>query len=165
MAHISEKRRVLALSEGHADLLWYVKSGAAHQPRPGACSYSFPVSDNIRLSGESSRCAGVLEMAIRGEWRPVKVDQEWDRKSTAVLCQQLDCGSAVSESTLWDSPYRPVWWINLDCVHTGSALSDCAMATLYVDEDVSHKVICSGWTKQTIVLSLLTFRFHSCANQ
>lgn len=73
--------------------------------------------------------------------------QEWDREAAAVLCEQLDCGSAVSENTMWGL-WRPVWWISHSCVHTKSALADCVMET-EIMESVIHQIICSGSTKQT----------------
>ncbi|XP_043976242.1 scavenger receptor cysteine-rich type 1 protein M130-like [Gambusia affinis] len=49
---------------------------------------------NIRLVGEASRCAGILEMKHQQEWRPVAVwDSYWNMNSAAAVCAELDCDS------------------------------------------------------------------------
>lgn len=88
-------------------------------------------------------------MAVGGQWRPVGLfdSSHWDRKATTVLCEQLDCGSAVSETTKLKNPLELVWWIRLSCVHTKSALPDCLVETaVSLESPVSHQIICSGLT-------------------
>ncbi|XP_075871012.1 scavenger receptor cysteine-rich type 1 protein M160-like [Nelusetta ayraudi] len=130
------------------------------------CSSSQSVTltcfDNVRLSGAKSRCAGTLEMAIRGEWRRVIADGPWDRNSTAVLCEQLGCGSAVSESTIWDNRSRPIWEISTSCIHTTSALSDCVVVKRIRESSESQEVICSGLLAEpNISLSSSAFGFSN----
>lgn len=117
-------------------------------------SYCFPVPDNVRLSGEKSRCAGTLEVAFRGQWRPVEPRSlpGLDRENAAVLCEQLDCGSAVSEIIIFDNPSGPVWHIDSLCVRKKSALPDCVDESIALNSTVSHQVICSGSTKQPVQL-------------
>ncbi|XP_067451800.1 scavenger receptor cysteine-rich type 1 protein M130-like [Thunnus thynnus] len=80
-------------------------------------------SEPVRLVGGASRCAGTLEVKL-GEWRPVD-DFYWTMKEAAVACRVLDCGSAVSTGNRKEPSYRSVWWINHDCVQSGSSLRDC----------------------------------------
>ncbi|XP_038586915.1 uncharacterized protein LOC119912015 [Micropterus salmoides] len=47
-------------------------------------------------------------------------------QTAAVVCRDLDCGSAVSVGQREESSDRPVWWIWSDCVQSGSALKECA---------------------------------------
>ncbi|XP_034004620.1 CD5 antigen-like [Trematomus bernacchii] len=83
----------------------------------------------VQLEGGESRCAGTLEVKHDGEWRPVDGFYSlsfWTLKAAAVLCRELDCGSAVSVGRREGSSERSVWWIFPDCVQSGSALRECA---------------------------------------
>ncbi|XP_053176348.1 deleted in malignant brain tumors 1 protein-like [Scomber japonicus] len=83
-------------------------------------------SGPVRLVGGASRCAGTLEVK-QGEWRPVKYDR-WTLKKAAVVCRELDCGSAVSTGLRDESSDRPAWWINSYCLQAGSTLRDCVLS-------------------------------------
>ncbi|KAL7377205.1 hypothetical protein ABVT39_023858 [Epinephelus coioides] len=85
-------------------------------------------SESVRLVGAHSRCAGTLEVKHQGEWRPVK-GSDWTLKTAGVVCRDLDCGSAVSVGERKESSDRPVWRIRSDCVHSGSALRECARSS------------------------------------
>ncbi|XP_037608551.1 uncharacterized protein LOC119478146 [Sebastes umbrosus] len=82
-------------------------------------------SDDVRLVGGDSRCAGTLEVKYQEVWRPVG-GYFWTLKEAAVFCRKLDCGSAVSVGWREESSERSVWWISYDCVQSGSALRECA---------------------------------------
>ncbi|XP_067432372.1 CD5 antigen-like [Thunnus thynnus] len=84
-------------------------------------------SEPVRLVGGASRCAGTLEVK-QGEWRPVE-DFHWTLKEAAAACRDLDCGSAVSTGSRNESSDRSVWCISSDCVHSGSALRECASSS------------------------------------
>ncbi|XP_028275146.1 scavenger receptor cysteine-rich type 1 protein M130-like [Parambassis ranga] len=99
-------------------------------------------SDNIRLVGENSRCAGDLEVNMYTEWRPVGVDgDEWS--SAAAACVQLGCGSAVSASQTEGSSSRPLWGISSSCVRTASVLKECVLMNDTTRTSLSLTVICS----------------------
>ncbi|XP_042253041.1 cartilage matrix protein-like isoform X2 [Thunnus maccoyii] len=80
--------------------------------------------ETVRLVGGASRCAGTLEMN-QGEWRPV-YGSHWTLKEAAVVCRELDCGSAVSTGSRKKPYRRSVWRIRSDCLQFGSALRGCA---------------------------------------
>ncbi|XP_044034114.1 scavenger receptor cysteine-rich type 1 protein M130-like isoform X2 [Siniperca chuatsi] len=80
-------------------------------------------SEPVRLVGGASRCAGTLEVK-RGDWRPV-YGFNWNPKSAAAVCRELDCGSAVSTRRRDDSSIRIAWEITSDCIQSGSALREC----------------------------------------
>ncbi|XP_067440067.1 CD5 antigen-like isoform X2 [Thunnus thynnus] len=84
-------------------------------------------SEPVRLVGGASRCAGTLEVK-RGEWRPVKY-YDWTLKAAAAACRVLDCGSAVLTGSRNEASDTSVWLINPDCVHSGSALRECASSS------------------------------------
>uniref|UniRef100_A0AAV2JVU6 SRCR domain-containing protein n=1 Tax=Knipowitschia caucasica TaxID=637954 RepID=A0AAV2JVU6_KNICA len=48
-------------------------------------------SEPLRLEGGASRCAGILELRHRGEWRRVEPDGAWTLEQTAAVCRDLDC--------------------------------------------------------------------------
>ncbi|XP_042079883.1 scavenger receptor cysteine-rich type 1 protein M130 [Haplochromis burtoni] len=81
------------------------------------------LSEPVRLVGGASRCAGTLEVKHLGEWRPVD-DNGWTMKPAAVVCEHLDCGSAVSVGKKM-STYRFVLKINPDCFKLRSSLREC----------------------------------------
>ncbi|XP_075957376.1 CD5 antigen-like [Anarhichas minor] len=80
-------------------------------------------SDPVRLVGGDSRCAGTLEVKL-GEWRQVDY-YLWTLKEAAVACRELDCGSAVSVGRRKAPSQRSVWWVNPQCVLSGSSLREC----------------------------------------
>ncbi|XP_078023502.1 scavenger receptor cysteine-rich type 1 protein M130-like [Epinephelus lanceolatus] len=102
---------------------------------------------DIRLVGEASRCAGILEMKNQREWRSVaKIDHGWDLMSAAgaAVCRQLDCGSDLSTFELYnENLVRSVWWINSSCVELRSTLKECTTATGNSYSSASLKIICT----------------------
>ncbi|XP_041825302.1 scavenger receptor cysteine-rich type 1 protein M130-like isoform X1 [Melanotaenia boesemani] len=104
--------------------------------------------DDVRLVGGASRCAGILEVNL-GEWRPVGV-VNWTLKTAAVFCEHLDCGSAVSVGKREETFYRFVWWIEPDCVQSGSPLRECALS--YFSTSSILDLTCSGPADPTVLL-------------
>uniref|UniRef100_A0A3B5QGI6 SRCR domain-containing protein n=1 Tax=Xiphophorus maculatus TaxID=8083 RepID=A0A3B5QGI6_XIPMA len=119
------------------------KSSGRNNCSPGqAVGLTCSDQDDIRLVGEASRCAGRLEMLHQEEWRPVAVWlRYWTMNSVAVVCAELDCGSAVSARNSMEASYRPVWWISSDCFQSGSALKNCLPSDEIFDH--SSEIICS----------------------
>ncbi|KAJ0070691.1 hypothetical protein NL108_017590 [Boleophthalmus pectinirostris] len=77
-------------------------------------------SEPLRLVGGASRCAGTVEVKHRGEWGRVNLFGFWDQKDTAVVCRDLDCGSAVYGKQRDDFPQSRVWRVSSDCVKESS---------------------------------------------
>ncbi|XP_067431506.1 scavenger receptor cysteine-rich type 1 protein M130-like [Thunnus thynnus] len=103
-------------------------------------------SEPVRLVGGASRCAGTLEVK-RSEWRPVS-DLHWTMKEAAAACRDLDCGSAVSTGRRNEASDRSVWRIRSHCVHSGSALRDCAVSS---SSSTIVKLTCSGKSISDII--------------
>ncbi|KAI9532428.1 hypothetical protein NQZ68_031951 [Dissostichus eleginoides] len=78
----------------------------------------------VKLVGGESRCAGDLEVEQEGDWRPVG-GSLWTLKTAALLCGELNCGSAVSVGERKESSERSVWEIRSECVESRS-LRECA---------------------------------------
>ncbi|KAL7371606.1 hypothetical protein ABVT39_001960 [Epinephelus coioides] len=77
----------------------------------------------VRLVGGSSRCAGTLEVK-RGDWRPVD-GSDWTLKEAAVVCRDLDCGSAVSAGIRNEVLLKSAWKISPSCIQAGHTLRKC----------------------------------------
>uniref|UniRef100_A0A8C9XFX2 SRCR domain-containing protein n=1 Tax=Sander lucioperca TaxID=283035 RepID=A0A8C9XFX2_SANLU len=86
--------------------------------------------ESFRLVGRPSRCAGTLKVKENGEWRPVYgvFYSDWNLKTAAAACRELDCGSAVSVEEREESSVRSVLWIRSDCVESGSTLRKCVVS-------------------------------------
>ncbi|XP_051237270.1 scavenger receptor cysteine-rich type 1 protein M130-like [Dicentrarchus labrax] len=113
---------------GHESALLDCRSSgsARNTCSPGkAVGLTCSESEEVRLVGGDSRCAGTLELKHNGDWRPV-MGRGWTLKEANVVCRSLDCGSAVSVVERKESSVRPVWWIDSDCVQSGSSLRECA---------------------------------------
>ncbi|XP_014829962.1 PREDICTED: scavenger receptor cysteine-rich type 1 protein M130-like, partial [Poecilia mexicana] len=141
------------------------KSSVRNSCSPGQ-AVGLTCSDNIRLVGETSRCAGRLEMKHQEDWRPVEVESRyWNKNSAAVVCAELDCGSAVSARNSEEASERPVWGIFTDCLKSGSALRNCLPGdgTSYQ----SLEFICSGKSELSYfcVLKCFFIRFQMSAEK
>ncbi|XP_059208677.1 scavenger receptor cysteine-rich type 1 protein M130-like [Centropristis striata] len=119
-------------------------------------------SEPVRLVGGDSRCAGPLELKHKGEWRPVStVYSAWNLKEAAVVCRELDCGSAVSVTRKKNSTYRHVWSIRHDCVLSGS-LRQCAASDTSV---YSLDITCSDSVRLVNGTSLCSGRLEVKSDQ
>ncbi|XP_071389013.1 scavenger receptor cysteine-rich type 1 protein M130-like [Centroberyx affinis] len=119
--------------------------------------------DDVRLVGGASRCAGGLEMKQHGDWRPV-YDEYWNLKSAALVCRQLDCGSAVSTGRRKDSSERSVWRIRSFCLQSGSTLREC-VSTGSDSSSSSLQITCSESVRLVDGTSLCSGRLEVKSNQ
>ncbi len=110
-------------------------------------------SDPVRLVGGASRCAGTLELK-QGDWSPVTYSY-WTLQEAAVICRELDCGSAVSVGRREESSDRSAWWIWSDCVQSGSSLRDCVTSR---DSRFILDLICSGKPVSDIISDTISDR-------
>uniref|UniRef100_A0A667ZFB0 SRCR domain-containing protein n=1 Tax=Myripristis murdjan TaxID=586833 RepID=A0A667ZFB0_9TELE len=102
--------------------------------------------DNARLVGGANRCAGRPEMKKHEVWRPVHVwseSDDWDLKSAAVICRQLDCGPAVSVQLTLEISSAPLWVLSLSCLRSGPTLREC-LETGGSVRLVNGNSLCSG---------------------
>ena len=108
----------------------------------------------MRLVDGGSRCAGRVEIKYQEEWGQLSSGYS-SMKYAAVVCRQLDCGSAVSTRGYRGDEDRPVWWFySHGCAGTESALRECGYVrgggriSSFVIE-----VICSGNTHNVVIFT------------
>ncbi|NWH74648.1 WC11 protein, partial [Piaya cayana] len=83
-------------------------------------------SQRVRLVGGPGRCAGRVEVSVRGSWSGVCADA-WDASDAAVVCRQLGCGMLleVPDSARFGAGTKPLWPVALGCAGTEESLWDC----------------------------------------
>nr|XP_024656045.1 scavenger receptor cysteine-rich type 1 protein M130-like [Maylandia zebra] len=103
-------------------------SGSARKNCSPGKAVGLTCSEPLGLVGGASRCAGTLEFKHLGEWRQVAgFYSKRTLKEAAVVCELLDCGSAVYTGNTNRLPYKAksVWLMKPECLQSGSALREC----------------------------------------
>ncbi|KAM9376162.1 scavenger receptor cysteine-rich type 1 protein M130-like [Pholidichthys leucotaenia] len=110
---------------GHESALLHCRSsGSARNSCSSGKAVGLTCSEPVRLVGGKNHCSGTLEVKHMEEWRPVNY-RDWTLKKAAVVCENLDCGSAVALEEREKSSKTSGWRIDHDCVHSGSSLREC----------------------------------------
>ncbi|XP_017538440.1 CD5 antigen-like [Pygocentrus nattereri] len=80
----------------------------------GAVGLSCSEPDEMRLVEGNSRCAGRVEMFYNGQWRKVGADV-WNIDKAAMVCRQLDCGSALAATKIKSDGDVPEVGVLISC--------------------------------------------------
>ncbi|CAM4437848.1 unnamed protein product [Lepidochelys olivacea] len=150
--------------EGH-DLIWKeefhcvgnetVLSNCPRMSRPNdTCSHTDAVSilcsgyGGYRLANGSTECSGRVELRHGGAWGTL-CDSQWDLQAAHTLCQQFDCGFALSipAGQLFGTGDGPVWNGKFGCENNESRLRDCLVSALGTTEcppGSEASMVCSG---------------------
>ncbi|XP_061589487.1 antigen WC1.1-like isoform X2 [Cololabis saira] len=117
------------------------RSGSVRNTCSPGRALGLTCSEPVRLVGGASRCAGTLEMKHLGDWKLV-YGSEWTLKEAAVICEHLDCGSAVYIGERKMSSHFSVWDVRGDCIHyDDNDLRDCPEPD---DSNIILNITCSG---------------------
>ncbi|XP_056283773.1 deleted in malignant brain tumors 1 protein-like [Pseudoliparis swirei] len=107
------------------------------------CKHSRP----IRLMNGTGRCSGRMEIYHDGQWGTI-CDDRWGMQEATVVCQELNCGSALSikYNAHFGRGHGQVWLDDVDCTGHEKSLSDCPHRG-FGEHDCDHNedasVICS----------------------
>ncbi|XP_067222124.1 deleted in malignant brain tumors 1 protein-like [Chanodichthys erythropterus] len=106
------------------------------------------VCSDIRLVNGSDSCCGRVEILHNGQWGTV-CDEDWDMNDAAVVCRQLECGSAISapKSAAFGQGSGSIWLDGVGCSGGEGNLTQCSHRGLGAHncghgEDAA--VVCSG---------------------
>lgn len=105
-------------------------------------------SNPIRLKNGTSPCSGRVEIFRDGIWGTI-CDDKWGMQEAAVVCRQMNCGSAlqVKYKAYFGRGQDRVWMDDLECTGSEKSLTDCPHRG-FGDNDCDHNedagVICSG---------------------
>uniref|UniRef100_A0A8C3H8M1 Soluble scavenger receptor cysteine-rich domain-containing protein SSC5D n=1 Tax=Chrysemys picta bellii TaxID=8478 RepID=A0A8C3H8M1_CHRPI len=106
---------------------WGVNNCTHGEDAGVVCSAGFALPD-VRLVGGPHRCAGRVEVRLDGRWGTV-CDDGWGLNDVAVVCRQLDCGTAMEAlSGKVFGPGNesdPVLMMDVQCQGTEAALGSC----------------------------------------
>lgn len=106
----------------------------------------------MRLVNGRSRCVGRLEVEYQKEWRPLSSRHSWSLKEAAVLCRQLNCGSALETSKVQNSAELPVWRFYSACDGSERALTDCGTVKKWLSSS-TVEVVCSGENSSSVIFN------------
>ncbi|XP_067857004.1 deleted in malignant brain tumors 1 protein-like [Heptranchias perlo] len=114
----------------------------------------------LRLVGGRTNCSGRVEIMFNNTWGTV-CDDSWDRREARVVCRQLDCGSALSDSgePVYGKGEGPVLLSRVQCKGSELFLWDCRSST-WAQRVCAHKVasvMCSGRSRNMFIQSMDAF--------
>ncbi|XP_042611245.1 deleted in malignant brain tumors 1 protein-like [Cyprinus carpio] len=105
------------------------------------------IQDTRLVNGVDS-CCGRVEIYHNGQWGTV-CDDNWDMTNAAVVCRQLECGSAISalHNAAFGQGSGSVWLDDVKCLGSEGSLTQCSHSELGT-HDCNHGedagVVCSG---------------------
>ncbi|XP_052410178.1 soluble scavenger receptor cysteine-rich domain-containing protein SSC5D-like isoform X2 [Carassius gibelio] len=103
-------------------------------------------SVSVRLVNGNNPCAGRVEVYNDGQWGTVCHDA-WDMTDAAVVCRELDCGTAVkaTNEAHFGRGSGPISMALVGCSGSETALKDCtSYGTQGCNHDEDAGVVCSG---------------------
>ncbi len=121
-------------------------------------------SVSVRLVNGNNPCAGRVEVYKDGQWGTV-CDDGWDIADAAVVCRELDCGTAVKAT--YDAHFGQgsgsILMSDVECSGSETALKDCrsdSQYAKYCKHNYDAGVVCSGKLLQTSACYFISL-FHN----
>ncbi|KAK2916401.1 hypothetical protein Q8A67_000775 [Cirrhinus molitorella] len=114
---------------------------------------------DIRLVSDSD-CCGRVEIRYNGQWGSV-CDNNWDMNDAAVVCRQLQCGSAISapHGAAFGQSSRSIWLDDVECLGNEGTLTQCSHRGLgnhTCEHSQDAGVVCLGELQMPILTSTHT---------
>ncbi|XP_055019578.1 antigen WC1.1-like [Boleophthalmus pectinirostris] len=134
--------------EGHESALMDCPRSNSRTCSSGA-TVNLTCSELLRLVGGASRCAGTVEVRLRGEWRRVEPYDLWEPEDTAGVCRDLDCGSALYGEQGDDFPESRAWVVRSNCVKK-SSVRECVSGSSS-SSVLGAQVVCSDFLNRPII--------------
>ncbi|KAL0148662.1 hypothetical protein M9458_055989, partial [Cirrhinus mrigala] len=102
---------------------------------------------SVRLVNGNHPCAGRVEVFDNGQWGTV-CDRYWDIDDAAVVCRELDCGTAVEakQNAHFGRGSGPISMALVGCSGSETALKDCRSTSQYIKFCAHYQdagVVCS----------------------
>ncbi|XP_067222123.1 scavenger receptor cysteine-rich type 1 protein M130-like [Chanodichthys erythropterus] len=115
---------------------------------------------DIRLVSGSDSCCGRVEILHNGQWGTV-CDDDWDVNDAAVVCRQLECGSAISapKSAAFGQGSGSIWLDGVGCSGGEGNLTQCSHRGLGAHNCGHGKdaaVVCSGYLQRPTLFLIST---------
>ncbi len=106
-------------------------------------------------------CAGRVEVYKDGQWGTV-CDDGWDIADAAVVCRELDCGTAVkaTREAHFGQGSGSILMGNVECSGSETALKDCSSQRFSCNHNEDAGVVCSGKLLQTSACYFISL-FHN----
>ncbi|XP_075581589.1 scavenger receptor cysteine-rich domain-containing protein DMBT1 [Pelecanus crispus] len=153
--------------------LWGTESCKSKGHAGVSCSASTDLDmgslEALRLVNGPHGCTGRVEVFHNQQWGTI-CDDGWDLKDTAVVCQQLGCGMAVSAPGLsvFGQGFGPIWLHGVSCFGTEATLAECPVKP-WSDHACNHmegaSVVCSGSGIASIPRLRLVGGLNKCAGR